>query len=136
MPELAVLLTKIEPPRLRSGHVPRAELVDQLREGLHRRLTLIEAPAGAGKTTLLVEWHASERDAIPFAWLSLDAGDNDPVRFWTYVSAALRHAGIDIPRSVDSAIAAPAVAPTDLGVPELLNALTAAKDGVVLVLDD
>jgi len=136
MPEVALLLTKIEPPLLRPGHVPRVELVDQLREGLHRRLTLIEAPAGAGKTTLLVEWRAAEGDRMPFAWLALDPGDNDPVRFWTYVAASLRHAGIDIPRSVDSAIAAPAVSATDLGVPELLNALAAARDGVVLVLDD
>jgi LuxR family transcriptional regulator, maltose regulon positive regulatory protein len=136
MPEVALLLTKIDPPLLRSGHVPRAGLVDQLRGGLHRRLTLIEAPAGAGKTTLLVEWRAAEGDAMPFAWLSLDPGDNDPVRFWTYVAAALRHAGVEVPRSVDSAIAAPAVSATDLGLPELLNALAAAKAGVVLVLDD
>jgi LuxR family transcriptional regulator, maltose regulon positive regulatory protein len=136
MPEVALLLTKIDPPRLRSGHVPRAELVDQLREGLHRRLTLIEAPAGAGKTTLLVEWRAAEGDVMPFAWLSLDPGDNDPVRFWTYVAAAFRHAGVEVPRSVDSAFAAPGVSATDLGLPELLNALAATRDGVVLVLDD
>src|SRR5262245_52370131 len=137
MPELAVLSTKIEPPRLRAEHVPRPRLVEQLRQGLHRRLTLIEASAGSGKTTLLVEWGAAEASSgVPFAWLSLDAGDNDPVRFWTYVVAALRRAGIEIPRSVDSALAAPAVSAKELGLPELVNVLAAASTALVLVLDD
>ena len=116
--------------------MPRRELIEQLRQGLHRRLTLIEAPAGCGKTTVLVEWCASEADGLPFAWLSLDASDNDPVRFWTYVTAAFRHAGVQIPRSVDSALAAPAVSAKELGLPELVNALAAASTPIVLVLDD
>jgi ATP/maltotriose-dependent transcriptional regulator MalT len=41
-----LLLTKIEPPRIRPGHVPRSGLVERLRHGLHRRLNLVSAPAG------------------------------------------------------------------------------------------
>src|SRR3954449_5172209 len=96
-----LLTTKIEPPRLRPGHVPRPALIEGLRQGLHRRLTLVEAPAGSGKTTLLVEWCAAEAGQLPFAWLAIDAGDNDPVRFWTYVASSLRRAGVDIPKAVD-----------------------------------
>jgi LuxR family maltose regulon positive regulatory protein len=136
MPELAVLSTKIESPRLREGHVARPRLIEQLRQGLHRRLTLIEAPAGSGKTTLLVEWCAAEAGRLPFAWLSLDAGDNDPVRFWTYVVSSLRHAGLEIPRSVDAALAAPGISAKEVGLPELVNALALSSCGVVLVLDD
>jgi LuxR family maltose regulon positive regulatory protein len=136
MPELAILSTKIEPPRLREGHVARPPLIEQLRQGLHRRLTLIEAPAGCGKTTLLVEWCAAEAGRLPFAWLSLDVGDNDPVRFWTYVTSSLRHAGVEIPRSVDSALAAPGISAKEVGLPELVNALALSSGGVVLVLDD
>jgi ATP/maltotriose-dependent transcriptional regulator MalT len=136
MTELAILSTKIERPRVREGHVARPHLVEQLRHGLHRRLTLLEAPAGSGKTTLLAEWCASEDGRIPFAWLSLDEGDNDPVRFWTYVVNALRHAGLEVPRSVDSALAAPAISAKDVGLPELVNALALPSAGVVLVLDD
>ena len=51
-----LLLTKTEPPRIRPGHVPRGDLVERLRHGLHRRLNLVSAPAGWGKTTLLAEW--------------------------------------------------------------------------------
>ena len=55
----AVLVTKIEPPALRAGHVPRARLVERLRAGDDRRLTLVIAPAGSGKSTLLAEWRAA-----------------------------------------------------------------------------
>jgi pyruvate formate lyase activating enzyme len=56
-------------------------------------LTLVSAPAGFGKSTLVTGWLA-EMDFAEIhpaaAWLSLDEGDNDPVRFWTYVIAAIQ----------------------------------------------
>jgi hypothetical protein len=52
------------------------------------RLILLSAPAGFGKTTLLSDWLATY--PWPTSWLSLDRGDNDPVRFWTYLIAALQ----------------------------------------------
>ena len=59
-------------------------------EGLARRLILVCAPAGSGKTALLADWAPSGNR--PVAWLSLDAADNDPVRFWRHVVAALDRA--------------------------------------------
>ena len=50
-------------------------------------LVLACAPAGYGKTVLLAEW--VRRGRHPVAWLSLDAGDNDPARFWRHAVAAL-----------------------------------------------
>jgi LuxR family maltose regulon positive regulatory protein len=62
--------------------VPRPRLIERLDAGLHRKLTLVSAPAGFGKTTLLSEWGADYRKSkIRVIWLSLDAGDNDPARF-------------------------------------------------------
>ncbi len=66
----------------------RPELLARLKDGLARKLTLISAPAGFGKTTLAAEWMAAHEG--PAAWLSLDMGDNDPVRFWRYVISACR----------------------------------------------
>ena len=43
--------------------------------------------AGFGKTALLADWARQGR--WPIAWLSLDAADNDPARFWRHVVAAL-----------------------------------------------
>jgi LuxR family maltose regulon positive regulatory protein len=52
---------------------------------------LVSAPAGFGKTTLVQAWCTSPPAMDrALAWLSIDTTDNDPVRFWTCVLAALR----------------------------------------------
>jgi len=53
-------------------------------------LTLVHGPAGSGKTMVVAQWAASAREARPVAWLSLEACENDPARFWMYVIEALR----------------------------------------------
>ncbi len=83
-----LLTTKFYVPPFRPEMVSRPRLVEQLNSGLHRKLTLISAPAGFGKSTLLSEWTGqSER---PVAWLSLDEGDNDLARFLAYFVEAVR----------------------------------------------
>jgi len=67
--------------------VSRPRLIQQLNTGIDSKLTLISAPAGYGKSTLLSEW--VQQVGAPVAWLSLDAYDNDPTRFWTYIEATL-----------------------------------------------
>src|SRR5438445_9599622 len=83
-----ILATKLYLPRLRPNVVSRPRLIERLNEGLHRKLTLISAPAGFGKTTLVREWALGCQR--PAAWLSLDEGENDPTRFLTYLVAALQ----------------------------------------------
>ncbi len=82
----SLVATKICVPRLRDDVVERTNLVGRLKAGLLCPLTLVSAPAGYGKTTLLAELASH----TPLAWLSLDEGDNDPIRFWTHFTAALR----------------------------------------------
>src|SRR4051794_1715045 len=81
-----LLTTKLYVPPRRSNVVLRSRLIERLNAGLHRKLTLISAPAGFGKTTLAAEWVAG--CGRPVAWLSLDAGESDAVRFLTYLVAA------------------------------------------------
>src|SRR5262249_59784511 len=83
----ALLATKLHLPRPRPGFVPRPRLAVRLDEGLARGVVLVCAPAGYGKTVALADW--ARRGGRPVAWLSLDAGDNDPVRFWLHVVAAV-----------------------------------------------
>src|SRR5439155_2448038 len=81
-----ILATKLYIPRLRPNVVSRPRLIERLNEGLHRKLTLIAAPAGFGKTTLISEWvEGIERPRTRTAWLSLDEGDSDPTLFLTYL---------------------------------------------------
>src|ERR1700675_3473216 len=93
-----VLATKLYIPPAPPRVVRRPRLIERLNEGLHRKLTLISAPAGFGKTTLVSEWVAG--CGLPVAWLSLDEGDNDPARFLTYLVAALQTNAANIGKGV------------------------------------
>src|SRR5216684_7646898 len=86
-----LLSTKLALPRPHQSLVLREALLARLDEGLEHKLTLLSAPAGFGKTTLVSEWIAArggQQNPPSVAWVSLDAGDNDPVRFWRYVITA------------------------------------------------
>ena len=129
-----ILATKLYIPPPRPKVVLRPRLIERLNEGLHRKLTLISAPAGFGKTTLVSEWVAGcER---PAAWLSLDEGDNDPTRFLTYLVAALQTIAANIGEGVLGVLQSPQPPPTESILTALLNEITTIPDNFVLVLDD
>jgi LuxR family transcriptional regulator, maltose regulon positive regulatory protein len=105
--------------------------------GATTRLVLVDAPAGFGKTTVVAQWRSSPGESRPFAWVSLDEGDNDPVRLWWHVVCALQRAcprlgGEDILGSLRGQISMVA----GRVLPLLVNQLAAYGGPVVLVLDD
>src|SRR4028118_474683 len=129
-----ILATKLYLPPPGAKIVLRSRLTERLNEGLHRKLTLISAPAGFGKTTLLSDWLAGyER---PAAWLSLDEGDSDPARFLSYLVAALQTIAPNIAEGVLGALQSPQPPPTESILTALLNEITTIPDQIVLVLDD
>src|SRR6266566_1971762 len=129
-----ILATKLYIPRLRFHVVSRPRLLERLNEGLHRKLTLIAAPAGFGKTTLVSAWVADcDR---PVAWLSLDEGENDPARFLTYFVAALQTIAPTIGEGVLGALQPPQPPPPESMLTALLNEIITIPDNFVLVLDD
>jgi len=134
-PDRDVLLaTKLHTPGPPPGFVPRTRLAAALDEGLARGLILVCAPAGAGKTALLAEW--ARRGDRPVGWLSLDAGDNDPARFWRHVVAALDGARPGIGERVGPLLGPPAPPSFDGLLTALVNELTSQSGEAVLVLDD
>jgi LuxR family transcriptional regulator, maltose regulon positive regulatory protein len=70
------------------------------------------------------------------AWLALDRGDDDPVRFWTYLVEALRAAVPDIGAQAVSLVRVPGISLVDGVLPALLNDLDTLDRDLVLVLDD
>jgi LuxR family maltose regulon positive regulatory protein len=129
-----ILATKLYIPRPRPNVVSRPHLLERLNEGLHRKLTLIAAPAGFGKTTLISAWVALiER---PTAWLSLDEGENDPTRFLAYLVAALQTIAPTIGEGVLGVLQSPQPPPPEAILTILLNEITTLPDQFVLVLDD
>ena len=81
-----LLRTKLFIPPIRPIQIDRPRLSNLIDTGLDRTLILVSAPAGYGKTTLISRWLTEKK--IPSAWLSLDNGDNDPIRFLQYLHAA------------------------------------------------
>jgi LuxR family maltose regulon positive regulatory protein len=133
-PPEPLLRTKLYIPQVRAGLVPRPALIEKLNAGLARKLTLLSAPAGFGKTTLLSEWIASAGSRLPVAWVSLDSGDNDPIRFGTYVAAALET--LEFGLGGDAPDFRPAPAPLTALFTALINHLAEVADDFALVLDD
>ena len=153
-----ILATKLYIPPPRPKVVLRPRLIERMNEGLHRKLTLISAPAGFGKTTLVSEWVANLRftsddlrlDAAKesqivnrkseiknqIAWLSLDEGDNDPTCFLAYLVAALQTIAATIGEGVLAVLQSPQPPPTESILTALLNEITTIPDNFILVLDD
>ncbi len=123
---------KVAAPVVRRGMMDRPRIEHALDAGSDARLTLVAAPAGYGKTTAVRAWCAG-RDAA-LAWVTLDAGDNDPVRLWLYVATAVDRVrpglgGGALRRlSLSGAV--------EEAVDELLNAVTAFGRELTIVLDD
>ncbi|MGH2477248.1 MAG: helix-turn-helix transcriptional regulator, partial [Candidatus Limnocylindrales bacterium] len=127
--------TKLHPPKPRVGAVHRPRLAERLARGASSKLTLLSAPPGFGKSTLVGEWIAARPPTEPVAWLSLDAGDNDPSGFWRYVIAALRTAGPETCAEAAAVLENPEPQ-VERALRSLLNDLATVPQDVVLVLDD
>jgi ATP/maltotriose-dependent transcriptional regulator MalT len=128
--------TKLHAPGARKEWVERLELIHYLTEA-NTKLVLVAAPAGFGKTTLAAQWRSSAIDCRPFAWVSLDSGDEDPSRLWWHLVSALQLAcphfdGEKVLRALHGQ------AP-DFGgavLPMLVNELASLAEPVVVILDD
>jgi LuxR family transcriptional regulator, maltose regulon positive regulatory protein len=81
------IVSKLTIPNVRRGSVSRTALVNRLRAAGAFPCVVVVAPAGYGKTTVLAQWAA--KDARPFAWVSIDGRDNDPVVLLRHLAAAL-----------------------------------------------
>jgi LuxR family transcriptional regulator, maltose regulon positive regulatory protein len=129
-----LLATKVNLPRTRPDRLARSRLFQRLDEGVSRPLVLVCTPAGFGKTTLLADWAADA--TLPVGWLSLDPDDNDPVRFWRYVVAALARVARGLGEHLDPLLSPGSGTSTHGVVTALINRLQAQPDELALVLDD
>ena len=129
--------TKLHAPAPRAEWVQRPELIDYLSAHNATKLVLVNAPAGFGKTTLVAQWRTSVTECRPFAWVSLDPGDNDPGRLWWHVVCAVQRACPDFgAEDVLGTLRVQVPEFTVTVLPCLVNALAALTTPVILVLDD
>ncbi|QBD83268.1 hypothetical protein EPA93_47825 [Ktedonosporobacter rubrisoli] len=141
---LLLLAPKFSLPRLHTSLIARERLLKRLDAILEHKLALVSAPAGFGKTTLVSQWIASHNQHLPVSWISLDASDNDPIRFWHYVVVAFRSLHEKFgEKSLPFLLQRPFMRnlPLSLSVlnpflTSILNELTAFTGGGLLVLED
>ncbi len=129
-------LSKIHPPALPQKLVARARLTQRI----NTPVTLVTAPSGFGKSTLLNEWR--QTCGLPVAWVSLDADDNHPLRFWSMVTAALQAVCGSFGQDLGTFLRAPSPMDPSEIVVSLSNAVVRAGEApdapprLALVLDD
>ena len=97
--------SKLQRVRAPRDVLARPRLTDVLQESAPT-LILLAAPPGFGKTTVLAQWR--DLDDRPFACVSLDSGDNDPVALWSYIVHAIRNAATDCDDAALTELAGPA----------------------------
>ncbi|WP_028062774.1 helix-turn-helix transcriptional regulator [Solirubrobacter soli] len=129
-----LLESKLRPPRTNGRGVRRTALVEQLNRASHVPIVMLCAGPGYGKTTALAQWAQSQGER-PFAWVTVDQHDNDPVVLLTYLAVAIdRVAPID--RGVFEALASPGTSVEATVVPRLGAELAGLDRTIVLGLDD
>lgn len=140
---MPLLLTKLHMPSVRQGWVERPRLFARLDQVSGGQTVLLSTPAGYGKTALLAQWIASRgpRSAAgghAFAWLALDEADNDPVRFWAFLVAALQTCpdAASLGSGFLEMVQAPQAPSLEQSLVLLLNEIAQAPGQMGLVLDD
>lgn len=135
-----LLKTKLHIPHRRPDMVPRSLLIKQLNERIQRKLTLITAPAGYGKTNLASEWtHSLQSEDTSnnrITWLSLEEVDSEPIRFLSYVIAALQQVAPEIGAGALSLFESAQSPPINTVLNELINDIAGLDYHIMLVLDD
>ncbi len=150
--EVVLLSPKLSHPRLSTPLVERERLLSELNAVRSHPLTLISASAGSGKTTLLSAWAALSsqpqeslktiegakriRAELMFAWLSLDELDNDPIRFWASVIAALRTCVPNCGQRALAMLHSSESPPLSTIMMALLQDLMEEDLDIILILDD
>ena len=132
----ALLATKLFIPPLGSGLVTRPRLLEKLQGALNNNLTLISAAAGFGKTTLLSDWTHHVQLDVGITWFSVDASDNDPIRFWDYFMAALKVVHPEIGETAKALLHSSQALPIESTLTALINDMAALTRDIVLVMDD
>lgn len=144
---MTLIQTKLSRPYLDDRLIRRTHLIEQLNDGLGRKVTFISAQAGAGKSTLMAQW--LKQSPCPSVWLSLDDHDNDLMLFVSYLCASIRTAHPDACGEVIALLDASQPPPPRLLLSTFVNQLsthfqerdkheerTAEDRRLIVVLDD
>jgi LuxR family maltose regulon positive regulatory protein len=132
-PAFELVESKLHPPWMRPGIVPRTVLVERLLASQTAQVICVRAPPGYGKTTLLAQW--ARRKGGRVAWMTVDRRDNDPVVLLTYLALAVDRVE-PINQGAFGVLAAPGASVLGTILPRLAAAMAELTQPVALVVDN
>ena len=132
-----IIRTKLSPPRASAGEFARHQLLQMVTGSGDVRLTMVHAPAGYGKTTFLKQWHdyLLGNDSAA-SWLSLDEEERSARRFFNYLVAALKSAGVGCDSLENLLSRGTGIPPSSSLAALTVNALQDFGRNLVLFFDD
>lgn len=132
-----IAATKFRPPRGPRAQVLRDRLIDALRAGEYRRLTVIHAPAGYGKTTLAAQWGEElARGGAKVAWLTVDDNDNNLVWFLANLVEAIRRANPAVVGDLGEVLEESGEDAQQYVLTSLINEIAERDEPMAVIVDD
>ena len=132
-----IIKTKLCPPNLPARQIIRRHLLEDSAADRCSRLTIVHAPAGYGKTTFLKQWYEYHlKNNSTAGWLSLDEEERDPSLFISYLSAALKRAGVPCVSLETLVGQGVEYLPASSIAAIIINTLEQFKERLTLFLDD
>ncbi|MGW0182129.1 protein kinase domain-containing protein [Nocardia sp. NPDC003345] len=129
--------TKFRPPSTPREPVRRPRLLDILRRGVERRLTVIHAPAGFGKSVLAAQWRDELATLdLPAAWIGIDSGDDNEVWFLAHLIEAIHRVRPDIGAGLGQMLEERPADTVAYAVSSLIDELHTSREPVVVIIDD
>ncbi|HWP97508.1 MAG TPA: hypothetical protein VN426_11745, partial [Syntrophomonadaceae bacterium] len=132
--ENIIIKTKLNIPGISKNFVARKNIEQKLKYITDYKLTILTAPAGYGKTTTAAS--ILSKSGLLIAWFSLDNEDNDPVRFWNYILAALAEKISSLKVGFDDLSVNRELIESNILAGLIINQLDLLQNKMVLVLDD
>lgn len=132
--QIPILNTKLHIPPKPTVWLSRPRLHDKLKEISGKKVIALSAPAGFGKTALISEW--IRHTNLPAGWVSLEYSENDPMRFWEYVFAALESANPVLSRNSYGLLESVQLSSVESIVVPFIQEISKLPSNLILVLDD
>ncbi|WP_442941904.1 protein kinase domain-containing protein [Nocardia sp. NBC_00416] len=129
--------TKFRPPTPPREPVRRPRLLNVLRDGVERRLTVIHAPAGFGKSVLAAQWRDELAGLdLPVAWIGIDSGDDNEVWFLAHLIEAINRVRPEIGSGLGQMLEERPADTVAYAVSSLIDELHTSGEPVVVIIDD
>jgi LuxR family maltose regulon positive regulatory protein len=125
---------KLTPRPLQAHEVFRMRLVQQINEGVRRKMTVVSAAGGFGKTTAISQWAAQAAQKV--AWLSLEKSDNDPGKFLKHFIASLQTVHPDIGKGIFESLQSANKPAMESALQKMLDQTGIILQDFVVALDD